>query len=78
VLITADHGNADQMYEPDGSAFTAHTTNPVPLIIAGFGGKDSLKLRPPGQACLADLAPTMLQIMGVEQPGEMTGKSVII
>ena len=72
ALITADHGNADKMYEPDGSPFTAHTTNPVPLIAVGVEGT----LREGG--VLADLAPTMLDIMGVPQPNEMTGKSLLV
>lgn len=72
ALITADHGNADQMYEPDGSPFTAHTTNPVPLVAVGCG---DVKLRSGGR--LADLAPTMLKLMGLPQPAEMTGKSII-
>ena len=72
ALITADHGNADKMYEPDGSPFTAHTTNVVPLIIAGQKGE----LREGG--VLADLAPTMLKIMGLPQPEEMTGKSILL
>ena len=71
ALITADHGNADKMYEPDGSPFTAHTTNPVPLIAVGVEGK----LAEGG--VLADLAPTMLDIMGIEQPAQMTGESLI-
>ncbi len=71
ALITADHGNADKMYEADGSPFTAHTTNPVPFIVVG---KDC-ELREGG--VLADIAPTMLEIMGVPQPAEMTGKSLI-
>ncbi len=71
ALITADHGNADQMYESDGSPFTAHTTNLVPLIVVG---KDC-ELRDDG--VLADLSPTMLQILGLPQPAEMTGKSLI-
>ena len=70
-LITADHGNADRMYDVDGSPFTAHTTNPVPFIVVG---KDC-ELREGG--CLADIAPTMLEILGLEQPEEMTGKSLI-
>ncbi len=73
ALLTADHGNADKMYEPDGSPFTAHTTNPVPLLIAGCG---DCKLRDNG--VLADLAPTMLKIMELPQPAEMTGKSIIL
>ncbi len=71
ALITADHGNADKMMEPDGSPFTAHTTNPVPLIAVGVDGE----LAEGG--VLADLAPTMLDIMGVPQPAEMTGKSLL-
>ena len=75
ILLTADHGNADQMYEPDGSAFTAHTTNPVPLAVIGLG---DIKLLPDNEGTLADLSPTMLKIMGIAQPTEMTGKSIII
>lgn len=71
TLITADHGNADVMLMPDGSANTAHTTNPVPLIISGA----DVKLRP---GKLADIAPTMLELMGLEKPNEMTGNSLII
>ncbi|MBR2714911.1 MAG: 2,3-bisphosphoglycerate-independent phosphoglycerate mutase [Ruminococcus sp.] len=70
-LITADHGNADRMYDVDGSPFTAHTTNPVPFVVVG---KDC-ELREGG--CLADIAPTMLQILDLPQPEEMTGKSLI-
>ncbi len=72
ALITADHGNADQMYEPDGSPFTAHTTNPVPLIGVGLDGKG---LKEGGR--LADLAPTMLEILGLEKPAEMDGQSLL-
>lgn len=72
VLITADHGNADRMVEPDGSVNTAHTTNLVPMVLFG----DHSALRPLGK--LADLAPTMLELMGVEQPKEMTGESLIL
>ena len=72
VIITADHGNADKMMEDDGSPFTAHTTNPVPAIIVG---SDAKKVRSGG--VLADLAPTLLQLMGLEQPKEMTGKTLI-
>ncbi len=73
VLVTADHGNADKMFEPDTKdVFTAHTTNPVPLIIMGAG---DLKLQ---RGKLCDLTPTMLDLMGLDQPEEMTGQSVII
>ncbi|MBQ1950192.1 MAG: 2,3-bisphosphoglycerate-independent phosphoglycerate mutase [Clostridia bacterium] len=71
ALITADHGNADKMYEPDGSPFTAHTTYPVPLCMVGHEGT----LREGGR--LADIAPTMLQILGLPQPAEMTGESLL-
>lgn len=72
VLLTADHGNADKMYEPDGSPFTAHTTNPVPLAVIGMG---DVKLREGG--VLADLSPTILKLMNLPQPEEMKGKSII-
>lgn len=72
MLITADHGNADKMYEDDGSPFTAHTTNPVPLIVTGF----DCKLKKVGGR-LCDLSPTMLDIMGIEKPQEMSGQSLI-
>ncbi|MDD6345572.1 MAG: 2,3-bisphosphoglycerate-independent phosphoglycerate mutase [Oscillospiraceae bacterium] len=71
ALITADHGNADKMYEADGSPFTAHTTNPVPFIVVG----EKCELREGG--VLADIAPTILQLLEVPQPAEMTGKSLI-
>lgn len=70
-LITADHGNADKMIDDDGSAFTAHTTNLVPFAVVG---KDC-ELREGGK--LADIAPTMLEIMGIDIPSEMTGESLI-
>ena len=73
VIITADHGNADKMMEDDGSPFTAHTTNPVPAIVIGAEGVTSLR----EGGVLADLAPTLLQLMGLEQPKEMTGKTLI-
>lgn len=72
ALITADHGNADQMYADDGSPFTAHTTNPVPFCVVNY----PCKLREGGR--LADIAPTMLKILGMEQPAEMTGTSIIL
>jgi bisphosphoglycerate-independent phosphoglycerate mutase (AlkP superfamily) len=71
-LITADHGNAEQMLEPDGvSPHTAHTTNPVPLILTAEG-----MLRDDGE--LSDLAPTVLDLLGIPQPPEMTAKSLRI
>jgi len=74
ALITADHGNADKMYEADGSPFTAHTTNPVPFIVVGAGQR---KLRTEG-GVLADLSPTILKLMELPQPEEMTGQSLIL
>ncbi|MCI5923636.1 MAG: 2,3-bisphosphoglycerate-independent phosphoglycerate mutase [Oscillospiraceae bacterium] len=71
ALITADHGNADKMYEPDGSPFTAHTTNPVPFVVCGMDAK----LREGGR--LADIAPTMLEILGLPKPEEMDGESLL-
>lgn len=71
ALITADHGNADKMVDDDGEPFTAHTTNPVPFCVVGY----DCELRDGGR--LADIAPTMLQIMGLEQPKEMDGTSLI-
>ena len=74
ALITADHGNADKMYEADGSPFTAHTTNPVPFIAVGAGQR---KVREEG-GVLADLSPTILKLMELPQPAEMTGSSLIL
>ena len=72
AMITADHGNAEQMEESDGSPMTAHTTNPVPFILCGAGSE----LRKGGR--LADIAPTILDVMGLACPPEMDGKSLII
>lgn len=72
ALVTADHGNADQMIDYEtGEPFTAHTTNVVPLILIG---RDDLKIK---SGRLADLTPTMLDLMGLEKPAEMTGESLI-
>lgn len=71
VLITADHGNADMVIGPDGRPFTAHTTNPVPLIVT----KQGVTLRENG--ILADIAPTLLDLLELPQPAEMTGQSLI-
>jgi 2,3-bisphosphoglycerate-independent phosphoglycerate mutase len=70
-IVTADHGNCDNMLEPDGSPNTAHSLNPVPLIVTVEG----LELREGG--ILADIAPTALQMLGIPQPEAMTGKSLI-
>ena len=72
LFITADHGNADMMMEPDGSAFTAHTTFDVPFIVCNCG---DVELREGGKLC--DIVPTMLKVMNIAQPEEMTGTSII-
>ena len=72
AMITADHGNAEQMVEADGSPMTAHTTNPVPFILCGAG----TELRTGGR--LADIAPTILDVMGLACPEEMDGKTLIV
>lgn len=71
VIITADHGNADCMVGEDGNPFTPHTTNPVPFCVVGY----DCQLRDGGR--LADIAPTMLKILNLPQPDEMTGESLI-
>ncbi len=75
VLLTADHGNADKMLDTDGSPFTAHTTNPVPVVLISEELK-GVTLRRDG--VLADLAPTLLEVMGLPIPPEMSGKSLIV
>ncbi|HWC08758.1 MAG TPA: 2,3-bisphosphoglycerate-independent phosphoglycerate mutase, partial [Solirubrobacterales bacterium] len=71
-LGTADHGNCDHMLEPDGSPNTAHSLNPVPLIVT----TDGIELRDGG--ILADVAPTALALLGIAQPEPMTGQSLIV
>ncbi len=71
MLLTADHGNADRMVDTDGSPFTAHTTNPVPFSVIGM----DCVLREGGKLC--DISPTILKVLGLEQPAEMTGVSII-
>jgi 2,3-bisphosphoglycerate-independent phosphoglycerate mutase len=70
-VVTADHGNAEHMLEPDGSPNTAHSLNPVPLIVTVEG----VRLRAHG--VLADVAPTVLELLGVEKPAQMTGRSLL-
>ncbi len=75
MFICADHGNAEQLVDYEtGEPFTAHTTNPVPFILVNY--KEGYGLREGG--CLADIVPTLIEIMGKEQPVEMTGKSLLI
>ena len=70
-IVTADHGNADEMLEQDGSPDTAHSLNPVPFIVTA--GADALD----GEGILADVAPTALALLGIEQPEQMTGRSLL-
>ena len=72
MLLTADHGNADCMIDTDGSPFTAHTTNPVPFAVIG----KECKLREGGKLC--DISPTIIKLLGLNQPAEMTGESIIV
>ena len=74
AIVTADHGNCEQMVGPDGEPFTAHTTNPVPLILVDDMRKEA-KLRAGGRLC--DLAPTLLALMGLPVPEEMSGRSLL-
>ena len=74
VVVIADHGNAETMLTEDGRPQTAHTTNPVPCLV--IGANKNLKLRDGGS--LSDVAPTLLELMGIKQPEEMTGRSLII
>ncbi|MBT8252651.1 MAG: 2,3-bisphosphoglycerate-independent phosphoglycerate mutase, partial [Bacteroidia bacterium] len=71
TLLIADHGNCDTMYNPDGSPHTAHTTNPVPLIVID---KDIKSVK---DGILGDLAPTILKMMGIEKPEAMTQNSLV-
>ena len=70
-IVTADHGNADEMLEEDGSPDTAHSLNPVPFIVTA--GAESLD----GEGILADVAPTALALLGIDQPEQMTGRSLL-
>ncbi len=74
MFICADHGNAEQLIDYEtGAPFTAHTINPVPFILVNYD--ENYTLREGG--CLADIAPTLIEMMGMEQPAEMTGKSLL-
>ena len=73
MFICADHGNAEQLIDEEtGAPFTAHTTNPVPFLLINYDPEYTLK----EGGCLADIIPTMIEMMGMEQPKEMTGKSL--
>jgi 2,3-bisphosphoglycerate-independent phosphoglycerate mutase len=75
MILTADHGNCEMMVDPEtGQPHTAHTLNPVPVAL--INGPDGSALRSGGR--LADLAPTLLQLMGLDCPREMTGRSLLL
>ena len=75
MFICADHGNAEQLVDYEtGEPYTAHTTNPVPFILVNADPKYTLR----ENGCLADIIPTLIQLMGMEQPAEMTGKSLLV
>jgi 2,3-bisphosphoglycerate-independent phosphoglycerate mutase len=74
ALVTADHGNAEQMVDPEtGGAHTAHTTNPVPLILADPEGRGTMLK---SERALEDIAPTILRMMEISAPPEMTGEDI--
>ena len=70
-VITADHGNAYHMLDEDGSVNTAHSLNPVPFIVTADGAELD------GEGILADVAPTILELLGIDQPEQMTGRSLL-
>ena len=75
MFICADHGNAEQLVDYEtGEPYTAHTTNPVPFILVNYDKDYTLK----EGGCLADIAPTLIELMGMEKPAEMTGQSLLI
>ena len=74
MFICADHGNVEQLIDyENGGSFTAHTINPVPFILVNYDSAYTLR----EGGCLADIVPTMIEMMGLEQPEEMTGKSLL-
>lgn len=75
ALVTADHGNCERMYDDHGGPFTEHTTNPVPLVFVDPAQK-TVQLREGGR--LSDVAPTLLELMGLPQPKDMTGESLLV
>ena len=75
MFICADHGNAEQLVDYEtGAPFTAHTTNPVPFILVNYDKDYTLR----EDGCLADIVPTLIETMGMQQPAEMTGKSLLV
>jgi len=76
-LVTADHGNCDEMLSPDGSVLTQHSLNKVPFVVAGKAFENKFDLLKNGDFGLADIAPTMLRLLDIPQPSEMTGRCII-
>jgi len=77
ALVVADHGNAEEMIDPDGGPHTAHTSNLVPCVLLGVPDATLVPTQPDGSALLADIAPTLVELAGLSQPEEMTGKSLL-
>ena len=77
ALVTADHGNAEQLLTAEGRPHTAHTTNRVPFLVVAAEGADSIGVRAVRDGRLADVAPTVLDLLGIEQPASMTGSSLL-
>ncbi len=77
-LITADHGNCDEMLSPDGAVLTQHSLNKVPFIVVGQDFKGRTNLLKQGDYGLADIAPTILDLLGIPQPEEMTGQTILV
>ena len=79
LFVTADHGNAEQMFGANGQPHTAHTTNPVPFVMAEPANKPhKRKFNPNAAGALCHVAPTVLDLMGIEQPEEMSGESMLL
>ena len=78
LIITADHGNADEMLDAEGNIVTAHSTNPVPVILINGPKNEAGELIGIGSGALCDLAPTLLELAELEIPAEMEGKSLLI
>jgi 2,3-bisphosphoglycerate-independent phosphoglycerate mutase len=76
-LVTADHGNCDEMLAPDGAVLTQHSLNRVPFVVAGKAFKGQSDLIKAGRFGLADIAPTILDLLQIQQPQEMTGQTIL-
>jgi 2,3-bisphosphoglycerate-independent phosphoglycerate mutase len=76
-LVTADHGNCDEMLAADGAVLTQHSLNRVPFVVAGRDFENRTEALKTGQFGLSDIAPTVLDLLNIDQPSEMTGQSII-